>query len=188
MLLDGCSSNFITLPYAFVFFDWFSLHWWKWIYVQSQQCWFYLWQMEFESVCCFNNLLLRNCLSFADHYKAASTRSRKQINCVFRWKFEGKYPKSGSIITYSAAGAFWKIVYPSFNLPIKKIFWGFYSQLKVSASYFLKMGLKNNFLHLYVNCTIVCQYNKEQWKIFPKYENCGPVTTLNTGDVCFLSL
>lgn len=120
MLLDGCSSNFITLPYAFVFFDWFSLHWWKWIYVQSQHRWFYLWQMEFESVCCFNNLLLRNCLSFADHYKAASARSRKQINCVFRWKFEGKYPKLGSIITYSAAGAFWKIVYPSFILPIKK--------------------------------------------------------------------
>lgn len=114
MLSDGCSSNFITLPYAFVFFDWFSLHWWKWICVQSQQRRFYLWQMEFESVCCFNNLLLRNCLSVTDHYKAASTRSHKQINYVFRWKFEGKYPQLGSTITYSAAGAFGKIVYPSF--------------------------------------------------------------------------
>lgn len=148
MLLDGCSSNFITLPYAFVFFDWFSLHWWKWIYVQSQQCWFYLWQMEFESVCCFNNLLLRNCLSFADHYKAASTRSRKQINCVFRWKFEGKYTKSGSIITYSAAGAFWKIVYPSFNLPIKKNFLGFLFPTQSVSFLFFEDGFEKQFSSL----------------------------------------
>lgn len=145
MLLDGCSSNFITLPYAFVFFDWFSLHWWKWIYVQSQQQWFYLWQMEFESVCCFNNLLLRNCLSFADHYKAASTRSHKQINCVFRWKFEGKYPKLGAIITYSAAGAFWKIAYPSFILPIKKALGFFFSNSKCQLLIFWRWAWKTIF-------------------------------------------
>lgn len=115
MLLDGCGSNFITLLYAFVCFDWFILHWWKWINIQSQQRCFYLWQMEFESVCCFKNLLLRNCHFFIGHYKAFFTHSRKQINCVFHWKFKRKSPKLGSITTSSPAGAFWKIVYPSFT-------------------------------------------------------------------------
>lgn len=186
MLWDGCSSNLITLPYAFVRFDWFILHWWKWIYVQSKQRWFYLWQMEFESVCCFNNLLLRNCLSFIDHYKAASTHSHKQINCVFRWKFDESLTISKIRVDYNLqhCRSILENCLSNIYLPIKKS-WGFYFQLKVSASYFLKMCLENNFLYLYVNCTIVCEYNRQKdGKTFHKYENCGYVTSPCASSEC----
>lgn len=173
MLLDGCGSNFITLPYAFVCFDWFILHWWKWINIQSQQRCFYLWQMEFESVCCFKNLLLRNCHFFIGHYKAVFTHSRKQINCIFHWKFERKSPKLGSITTSSPAGAFWKIVYPSFTS-----LWKISSFPTPSVSFlFWKMFWKDNFLYLYANFTIACEYDKDRmmenlsqiWKLWPHY-------------------
>lgn len=138
MLWDGCSSNFITLPYAFVRFDWFILHWWKWIYVQSQQRWFYLWQLEFESVCCFNNLLLRNCLSFIDHYKAASTHSHKQINCVFRWKIDKSLTISKIRVDYNLqhCRSILENCLSNIYLPIKKILGFLFPTQSVSFLFF----------------------------------------------------
>lgn len=105
------------------------------------------------------SVVLTTCSSeivFADHYKAASTRSHKQINCVYRWKFEGKYPKLGAIITYNAAGAFWKIVYPSFILPIKKILAFLFPTQSVSFLFF-EDGLQKQF------SSLICKLHNCLW-------------------------
>lgn len=174
MLLDGCGSNFITLPYAFVCFDWFILHWWKWINIQSQQRCFYLWQMEFGSVCCFKNLLLRNCHFFIGHYKAVFTHSRKQINCVFPLKVWTKKSKIRVDYNFQPCRSILENCLSLIYFPIKK---NSYFQLQVSASYFGRCFEKTIFFtYMQISQLLLNMTKTEWWKICPKYENCGHIT------------
>lgn len=129
--------------------------------------------MEFESVCCFKNLLLKNCHFFLYHYKAVY--SRKQINCfspnvwskMSEIRVEYNLQPSRSIVEDCLS-----LVY----LPIK-ISTGFYFQLQVSASYFGRHFEKTIFFtYMQIAQLFVNRTKAERWKIFHKYENCGHIT------------